>query len=56
MIQGSMKGIVPKCFYADNKYRIEEDLTGATHPSNYELEDLGLIKKILIKMVGFHRI
>ena len=55
-MQGSNRGIGPKCYYANNEFRIEEDLSGAIHPSNNDLQDLKLIKRVMGKMATFHKI
>lgn len=39
LIQGSQKGIGPRCYFADDYYRIEEDIRGASHPTNAELQN-----------------
>lgn len=54
MMQGSLKGIGPKVYFADNNFRIEENLEGTTHPSNSDLQNRDLLKKIIGKISLFH--
>lgn len=56
MIEASKRGIGPKCYFANNKFRIEEFLTGFNHPNNEHLKDHGLIKSIMNKAAEFHQI
>mgnify|MGYP003420166949 CR=1 FL=1 len=56
LIQGSQKGIGPKCYYANDFYRIEEDIADARHPSNQELQQQGLLTKIVEKISEFHKL
>ena len=54
LMQGSLKGIGPRCYFADEKYRIEESLEGAVHPSPQQLQGEDLMRNILKKVSEFH--
>lgn len=56
MMQGSLKGIGPKVYFADNNFRIEQNLEGTTHPSNEDLQGRYLLLRIITKISLFHQL